>query len=165
MKNARQTLRQVVDWRATFWAGLLSGAISLALNMFLTQFMLGSPWIFIRMVASIVMGAAVLPPPSTFELPLFVVGLIVHLILSIGFAAILTTIIHRWGLLVGIVGGALFGVGLYGINFFLVSYFFPWFYILRNWMFALSHLVYGALAGGIYELLEVEEFVLVEDKE
>jgi hypothetical protein len=163
MQKQPKLMRQLLDWRATFWAGLISGVISLVLNMVLTQSQLGTPWVFVRMVASIVMGEAVLPPPASFDLPVFLVGLVVHLALSLIFAAVLTAIIHRWGIVVGFVGGALFGIALYGINFFTLSYFFPWFYSLRNWMIFYSHIAFGALAGGIYELLEVEEFVPVEE--
>ena len=162
MTTTRQRLRQVVDWRATFWAGFLGGLISLGTNMVLTHLNLGSPWIFLRMVASIVLGEGSLLPPSYSQFNIILVGIIVHLLLSGLFAALLTIIIHRWGLLVGILGGAAFGLALYTINFSLMSIFFPWFFPLQNWMFALSHVLFGALVGGIYEMLEVEIFVPAE---
>ncbi len=163
MTANRQRLRQVVDWRATFWAGLLGGLISLGTNMILTQINLGSPWVFVRMVASIITGEGALLSPTDNEISLLLIGVLLHLILSGVFAAWLTIMIHRWGLLVGIIGGATFGFALYTINFTLMSYFFPWFYPLQNWMFALSHVLFGALVGGIYELIEVEVFGPVEE--
>lgn len=46
------------------------------------------------------------------------VGVLVHLVLSLVYALLLAFIIHRWGLVVGIVGGALFGVAIYIINYY-----------------------------------------------
>jgi hypothetical protein len=156
-------MRQVVDWSAAIWAGVVSGIIFLLVNLGLTAYSLGSPWIVTRILASVVMGSSVLPPPTTFDATTFAVAIVVHMILSILFACLLAIIIHRWGLIVGIAGGALFGLALYGINFYTFSYFFPWFFPFRSWMMLLSHVFFGAAAGGVYETLEVEEFVPVED--
>jgi len=154
--------RQVVDWSAAIWAGIISGVLFLIANVVLSAIQLGSPWIIFRVLASVVLGSSVLPPPTTFTPLIFLVGLVTHLVLSVIFAGILAVIIHRWGLVVGIVGGAIFGLALYAINFYTFSYFFPWFFAFKSWMMLVSHLVFGAAAGGIYEALEVEEFVPVE---
>ena len=163
MAQTSTRLRQVVDWSAVRWAGLISGIVFLVLNMVLTGIAVGSPWIVPRILASVVMGSSILPPPASFDLVIFLVSLVVHLALSLIFAGILAIIIHRWGLIVGIIGGALFGLALYGINFYTMSYFFPWFFGFRSWMMIVSHIVFGMLAGGIYELLEEEEFVPVRE--
>jgi hypothetical protein len=63
-------------------------------------------------------------------------------------------------MLVSVLGGALFGLALYLINFFTFTTFFPWFYPARNWPFAAVHILFGAVAGGIYELLEKDVFVI-----
>lgn len=155
-------MRQVVDWSAAFWAGIISGTAFLLLNMLLTGLTVGSPWIYIRMTAAILMGDNALPPPATFDISVVIVGLLVHYFFSILFACLIAIIVYRWGLIVGILGGAALGLALYAINVYAVSYFFPWFYSLKSWMMLASHLVYGALAGGVYELLEEEEFVPVD---
>lgn len=144
------------------WAGIVSGAVFLAIAMTWTAVYVGSPWIMVRLVASVVMGAQALPPPATFDLTISIVALVVHLLLSIGFACLLAIIIHRWGMLVGIAGGALFGLALYVINFYTFTAFFPWFFPMRSWIMVVGHVAFGALAGGIYEALEVEEFVPAE---
>ena len=59
------------------------------------------------------------------------------------------------------VGGAMLGLALYAINFYSISFFFPWLFPLRSWIFMVAHIVFGAFAGVIYELLEVETFVSV----
>lgn len=162
MSSAKTKLRQVVDWRAAIWAGVASGFAFLLVNMLLTQIYLGSPWIIVRLAASVIMGQSVLPPPTTFETGIFLSALLVHFPLSLAFACVIAFVLHRWGMLVGILGGAAFGLALYCINFYTFSFFFPWFFPMRSWIMAVSHLIFGACAGGIYESLEVEKFVPVE---
>ncbi len=163
MSQTSTKMRQVVDWSAAVWAGLIAGTIFLLINMLLTSIYLGSPWVIVRLIASVLMGKGVLPPPATFDPAIFIVSLVVHIPLSILFSCLLAIILHRWGLFVGILGGALFGLALYLINFYTFSLVFPWFFPMRSWIMALSHIIFGALAGGIYEGLEVEEFVPAEE--
>jgi hypothetical protein len=154
--------RKVVDFRAVFWAGLVSGLVFLVVNMILSLLFLGTPWIFIRMVAALLLGQDVLPPPASFDPAIFIVALVIHLLLSLVFTTVLALMIHKWGLLVGIIGGAIFGLALYAINIYTFSFFFPWFFSLRSWIILLSHVFYGATAGGMYEALEVERFETVD---
>ncbi len=163
MGQPKPKMRQVVDWRAAIWAGIIAGIVFLLVNMILTDAYLGSPWVIVRLAASILMGTKVLPPPATFDAAIFSVALLVHLPLSIIFASLIAMVLHRWGMIVGILGGALFGLAFYFINFYTFSAIFPWFFPLRGWMMAFSHLAFGALAGGVYEALEVEKFVPVEE--
>ena len=100
----------------------------------------------------------------SFEWGIFIVGTLVSLALAMLLTFLITSITYRWGLIVGFLGGGLLGLAIYVINFYSISYFFPWFYPMRSWMMLVSHIIFGALAGGIYEMLEVEEFVPVERK-
>ena len=164
MANANTStlrLRQVVDWRAAIGAGVAAGLMFMLLQMALRGLLIdgGGLWVFPRYVAAMVMGEGVLPPPASFNLAAAVVSLIIHFILSILYALILAFIIHRWGMVVGIVGGALFGLALYAINYYTFSLLFPWFYSGRTWIDILAHLLFGMVAGGVYELLEQEVFV------
>jgi hypothetical protein len=90
------------------------------------------------------------------------ISLVINLILSIGYTFLIAFVFHKWGLLTGIIGGAIFGLGIYLVNFYTLSYFFPWFFALSSWPFVVSHILFGATAGGIYELLEVEEFETID---
>ena len=156
-------MQQVVDWSAAVWAGLLAGTVFLVLNLiFIPAFIGGNAWVIIRLMASIGMGEAVLAPPATFELDIFVVAILTHYALSVGFALLLAIITHRWGFITGILVGTAFGLALYTINFYTLTYFFPWFFVMRNNVFIVTHAIFGAVAGGFYEGLEVEEFVPVE---
>ncbi len=157
--SIRSNLRQVVDWGAAVSAGAISGAAFLVVNILLSAWVLQSPWFYVRLLASVVMGESVLPPPTTFEWPIFLVALVVHFFMSIVFACLIAISIYRWGVIVGLIGGALLGLTLYIINFYGASILFPWFFPLRSWMMLASHVVFGALAGSLYEILEVEKFV------
>jgi hypothetical protein len=157
-------MRQLVDWRAAIIAGIVAAIVFLLVQMVARAALTpGGFWVPLRYIASIVMGESVLPPPASFALAPVLVGLLVHFILSIIYALILAFIIHRWGLAVGIVGGAIFGLGLYAINYYTFSYLFPWFFPIRSWIDIASHVLFGAVAGGVYELLEREVFVPVEE--
>ncbi len=160
MSKTSTRLRQVMDWSAALWAGVIAGAIFLALNIFAVPlFVGGNAWIGLRYTASIALGQGALPPPATFDITVLIVALVTHFVLSIAFTLLLAFIIHRWGLIVGLAGGALFGLALYFISFYTLTFFFPWFFAIRSWPLIISYMIFGAAAGGIYESLEVEEFV------
>lgn len=160
MQRSQKQMHQVMDWAAAIAAGLVAGAVTLLLLLLAYPLATGgSPWTVLRFIAAIVLGNAVLPPPTTFHALTAVTGVIVHLILSIFYGVILALIIHRWGIIVGFFGGALFGVGLFLINLFAFTNLFEWFYPLRSWAFFLLHLFFGALAGGLYELWERDYYV------
>jgi hypothetical protein len=163
MSSRTPQIRQILDWVAAVWAGIISGALFLVVAAVLTAIYLGSPWVIPRMTASIILGPVALPPPATFQPGIIGAGIIVHLCLSVVFAYIISFTLHRWGIIVGIVGGAAFGLAFYFINFYTLSFFFPWFFPLRSWLLAVAHVVYGAMAGGTYEALEVEKFVAVDN--
>ncbi|NNE44308.1 MAG: hypothetical protein HKN12_08855 [Gemmatimonadetes bacterium] len=155
--------RQIVDWSAALWAGLGSGALFLVLLAWIVPAVEGgNAWVMLRAVAAVVLGPQVLAPPATYDPGVLGAALLVHFALSLTFSLVLAAIVHRWGLAVGILGGAVFGLMVYGINFYTFTALFPWFFALRTPTLVLAHVVFGAAAGGLYEALEVEEFVEVE---
>ena len=155
--------RQLVDWSASVWAGVWAGAIFLAANLVLVPLVVGgNAWVVLRLFGSILLGQDVLAPPATFHLPAVAAALLSHFALSIGFSMLIAFIVHRGGMITGILGGAVIGLALYLINFYTLTYFFPWFFALRGDVLLGTHVLFGALAGGIYEGLEVEEFVAEE---
>ncbi len=156
-------MKQIMDWKAALWAGLIASFIFLLLNIFLVPFLLGgNMWVIIRFFASIFLGESILAPPATYDFIALIVSVITNLILSELFTFLIAFVLHKYGLATGIIGGAVFGLAIYLVNFYSLSYFFPWFFILGSWPFVLSHILFGAVAGGVYELLEVEEFEPVE---
>jgi hypothetical protein len=154
----KTTLRQLVDWRAAFIAGIAAAIVFLLANMWLTSYFLGNPWVIVRLNAALIMGKSVLPPATGFDAAVLLSALAVHIPLSIAFACLIAFCLHRWGIVVGIVGGALFGLALYAIDFYTIATWFPWFTPMRSWIMAASHVLFGAVAGGVYEALEVERY-------
>lgn len=164
IKTTRPRLRQIVDWSAAVWAGLIAGSVLLILMILLIPPDYdGNGWMMIRYIASLVMGKGVLPPPMDFDPLTTIVALLVHFAVSLAAALVLAFITHRWGLITGILVGAAFGLGLYAINVYTLTYIFPWFFALNSLKFAILHVVFGALAGGIYEGIEVEMFEVIEE--
>lgn len=166
MSRKRSVLRQLVDWRAAAWSGLVAGTVFLAINWIAIPRMLGMDGgVMVRYFASTVLGAEVLDPQRDLSTAAVGAALGSHFVLSFAAAALLAIIIHRYGLVVGILGGALFGLALYVINIYTLTYFLPWFFALEGKPFMLAHVVFGAFAGGAYEALEVERFVDEEGRE
>jgi hypothetical protein len=147
-----------LDFSAAIWASFLAGAIFLMSLMLITGNWVGDSDFIWRMIAAIVQGEEALNPAVAVSGGTMTAALLIHFALSLFWGLIITLVIHRWGLLVGLAGGALLGFFIYGINFFSMSFFFPWFYPLRSSAWLIGHLIFGAIAGGIYELLEVDDY-------
>lgn len=146
-----------LDLSAALWAGLIAGTVFLVTMLLLSANVLGSSDLVYRMMAAILQGEGAMAPSTPVDGGLIGSALLVHYALSIAFGLVIAIVIHRWGLIVGLLGGAALGLALYTINFFSVSYFFPWFFPLRNWIWLLGHVLFGAAAGASYELLEIDE--------
>jgi uncharacterized membrane protein YagU involved in acid resistance len=135
-------------------AGFGAGLAALLANLLLSDLVLGEPGFILRMTASLLLGPDVIPVTEGNSTLTILVGLLIHFALSFVYAFLVVLLIHRWGLLIGLVGGALAGLALYVINIYALSYFFPWIYPVRNWMLLLTHMILGGLVGVIYELLD-----------
>ena len=159
MKSVRTRMRQLVDWSAAFWAGLISGVVTFILCLLFSGILIKSPWFYIRLVSSLIFGSRVLLAPAAFNLGYFLTGLALHMILAVLIAMLIAIIVHKYGILISVVGGAVIGLAVYTIGFYSFSYFFPWLIPFRSWMFMVEFIFYGAFAGGLYELIEVEVFV------
>lgn len=144
----------VLDWKSAMWAGLIAGAIFLLMEMVLiTLTGMGSPWGPPRMMAAMVLGQDVLPPPATFDFEIVMVAMMVHFALSIIYAFILGWIISRRHMAVSaaIGVGAAFGLFMYLVNFYgFAPVLFPWFTEARTWVSLVSHVIYGLVLGWSY---------------
>ena len=147
-----------IDWSAAFWAGLAAGTLFLLhLIVVMPRVVGGNAWVFLRYLASTTLGEGVLAPPATFDGGVLAAALLSHYAISIGFAFLIAIVLHRFGIIVGLLGGALFGLGLYAIDVYALTMFRPWLFALAGMPFAIAHVLFGAAAGSIYELLEEEE--------
>lgn len=156
-------MRQVMDWQAAVKAGLIAGLIAL-LVVAIPAAANGYPWSVFQWIAALVLGDEVLTQSTELTSLMLILGLLIHFTLSIIYTLILAFIIHRWGFWVGVFGGAVFGLALFVINYYTFTLLFPWFLVMRSWTVVIAHLVFGAVAGGVYEAMEVERFVPVESE-
>ena len=151
-----------IDWKASIWAGIIAGLgymmIAMALIMMIQHM---SPWGPPRMMAAMVMGKGVLPPPATFDLMIMMVAMMVHLVLSIILAIILGWAISRfsWVMAEAIVVGMIFGIIVYIVDFYVVTDagLFSWFAMNRSATILLSHAMFGAIAGGVYRAIAAHD--------
>ena len=160
MSPARPRIRQLVDWRAALLSGMVGAVVLMILEIYFTRSAVGSGWVFPRMLAAVVLGPKVLQPAEGFDAGVLAAALLVHLPLSIAFACLIAFVLHRWGLMIGVLGGAALGLCLYWINYGTVFNLVPWFAPMKSIWTMWAHVVFGAVCGGVYELLEQERYVL-----
>jgi uncharacterized membrane protein YagU involved in acid resistance len=150
----RRGTRTPIDWRAAVLAGVISGFIFLILELVMVPLFLGdSAWAPPRMIAAIVMGEGVLPPPGTFDLGVVLVAMLVHFPLSIIYAIVLAFVIARMSVGISLGVGAAFGLLLYLVNFYGFTALFPWFAMARNWVQIFAHVTFGVVAAWAYKSL------------
>jgi hypothetical protein len=146
----------IISFRAAIIAGLTGGLAFLVFELLMVPLALGgSMWDPVRMIAAIAMGPGVLPPPSTFDFGVFLVAAAMHFALSVAFAIGLAALITWAGIRRATAAGIAFGLGLYLINFYGFTALYPWFEDARNWVSAIAHMVFGAVAGRAYVALLV----------
>jgi len=146
------SIKNNLAWRAVPFAGLVGGTAFLLTILGLSSLWLGvNGSVLVTYFASLLMGQDVLIDQG---IGVLVVGVIVHYVLSLVFALIIAIVVHRWGLMVGILGGAILGLSLYGINLYTMTVWFPWFYAINSSLLLVGHVIYGAVTGGVYELLD-----------
>ncbi|MFP4323912.1 MAG: hypothetical protein ACLFTK_15765 [Anaerolineales bacterium] len=145
-------IQKNVSWRAIPVAGLLAGTVFLLTNLLLSWLVFDiQPGLFLRYVASLALGSDVL---TTSGEGAWIAGLGVHYALSLLFALVIAIVIHRWGLWVGIIGGGVLGLAIYAINLYTMTLLFDWFFAINSTVLAASHALFGAVAGGTYELFD-----------
>lgn len=102
-----------------------------------------------RLTAALLMGTAVLPPPSTARWDILLVATLIHFALSIAYALIPAQLAGRLRTGPALLAGALYGLLIYGVNLYGLTLLFPWFALARDWIALAAHLVFGlALAAG-----------------
>lgn len=144
--------KRIEDWRAAVLSGLIGGLVFMILEMAMVPLFLGgSAWGPPRMIAAIVMGNEVLPPPATFDMGIVMVAMLVHFPLSIIYAIAAAIIFDRVSPLPSVIIGAVLGLLVYVINFYGFTAVFPWFAEARNWVSIFAHIVFGVAVAASYE--------------
>lgn len=145
-----------LDIRAAIWAGLIAGAVFMMLEMMLVGTIGGgSPWAPPRMIAAMVLGEGVLPPPAPFDWGVMITAMMIHLVLSIILAVVFGWVVSRWhlGLGASIGLGLVFGLLIYVVNFYGMTAVFPWFAMARNGISIFAHAMFGLVLGWAYHLV------------
>ena len=146
------SIHRHVTWHAVLISALVAGTLFLLVDLLLAPSVLQvNATLMLRYFASLVMGSSVLTGTGT---EILVVGVLVHYLLSFLFALVIAIVVHRWGLLVGIIGGAVLGLAFYAINLYTLTLFFQWFFAINSTVIIVSHVVFGAVAGGVYEMFD-----------
>lgn len=155
MTAPRDELHAFTDWSAGAWAGLIAGLVFVMLEMGMVWLFMGeSPWAPPHMIAAMALGQDVLPPPGTyapFDLKIMVTAMMIHIPLSVVYGLLVGWLIHRFDWLGGVLIGALFGIAIYIVNFYLIApVMFPWFQMAQNWISVFAHAMFGVVAGAAY---------------
>lgn len=149
-------MSKALDWKAAVWAGIIAGVGFLMLEMALVALVHGmSPWGPPRMMAAMVMGEGVLPPPATFDIGIVMVAMMIHVPLAIIYGIILGWVISKWelGLGASVVAGPVFGLVIYFVNFYGFTAIWPWFAMARNLISIFAHVMFGLVLGWAYHAI------------
>tara|TARA_R110002051_G_scaffold75692_2_gene137608 strand:- start:1489 stop:1965 length:477 start_codon:yes stop_codon:yes gene_type:complete len=143
------------DLKSGALAGIIAAAVFMMMEMEMGLVAMAgqSPWGPPRMIAAIVMGEGVLPPPSSFDLMILMAAMAVHFMLSIVIGVVFAMGVRRPGLPMALMAGAAVGLGLYVVNFYGFTVIFPWFAMARNAISIVSHLAFGMVLGLSYRVL------------
>ena len=160
-------MARTLDWKAAIWAGIIAGVVFMMLEMVLVATVGGgSPWGPPRMIAGMVMGEAVLPPPATFDGGILLVAMMIHFVLSIVFAIILGWVISNWqlSLAASIVAGLVFGLLIYFVDFYVFTAIWPWFAMARNLISIFAHAMFGLVLGWAYHAIAAKPVEVAEQR-
>lgn len=154
-----------LSWKAAIWSGVLAGIVFIMLEMVLVATLMGqSPWGPPRMMAAMVMGEGVLPPPATFDIGIMMVAMMIHVPLAIIYGITLGWAISNWrlGLVSSIFFGAAFGLLIYFVNFYGFTAIWPWFAMARNLISMVAHAMFGLVLGWVYHSIAKAESAVDE---
>lgn len=104
-------------------AGVLAGLVFAIFEMVMAAVMMGPQAFFmpLRMISGIVLGEAALDPGYSL-LVAGVVGVIVHLVLSVAFAAVLAAAVKTVKSAgTALAAGVIFGIALWIVNFYVLA--------------------------------------------
>jgi hypothetical protein len=156
MADPRVGYRQVFDTRAALIAGLIATATFALVMVGLDLRTLNAPWFSIRSAASLLTGAGAFENAAAFDASVVPIGLAVYLVVGLALAFVIALLLHRFGLVMGIIGGAILGFSSYVLLYYVLA---RWLNVhdlstLTRWPLEVGHVIFGAIAGGVYEWLE-----------
>lgn len=152
--------RRTTDWPAAVVAGLAAGAVLMVLDVLWSVVVeRGGPWRTSHMIAPIFTGEnAAQLSEFRFSWGVVAIALGVHYVVGMLFGLVLGAIMTPMHFddspAKSTAIGAVFGLGLYLVNFYGVASLFPWLADMRGWATLAAHLVFGVVAALLYRRLE-----------
>jgi hypothetical protein len=134
-------------------AGILATLVQLLLWLAFTGDFPALLFRDVRLTAALLLGSSILPPPATFDMTAMLVATLIHFVLSIAYAAMLTALTVRLGTMAALMAGVGFGLALYVVNLYGFTLVFPWFAQARGWIAVIAHIVFGLSAVLAYRSL------------
>jgi hypothetical protein len=145
---------QPLSGKGIFWSGLVAGIIFMMLEMVMVMAFLGnSPWGPPRMIAAMVLGRDVLPPPATFSFAVMMVAMMIHFMLSWVYAFFFAWVFGGIKVATAIMIGAALGFVIYLVNFYGFTAIWPWFADARNWVSIFAHVMFGITLAWTYQVI------------
>jgi uncharacterized membrane protein YagU involved in acid resistance len=147
-----------LNWRAAIAAGMVAGIVATGVQIAFWWLFLDDalPWNLYRdarLTAAMLLGPEVLPPPSTLDWTVMAVATFIHFMLSIAYSLVLACLICRLGMMLSLAMGLIYGLGIYVVNMYGVTFIFPWFSEVRDWITIVTHAVFGLSLAGTYKIL------------
>ena len=133
-------------------AGIAAGAVQMVLWSIFTDAMPAILYRDSRFAAAIVLGRVVLPPPASFDVQIMLIAAVVHFALAIVYARLLACLIADLRMSMSLLVGAAFGLCVYALNMYGFTAVFPWFASSRDWITAVTHLVFGVVLAAVYRI-------------
>lgn len=134
-------------------AGILATLVQLLLWLAFTDDLPALLFRDARLTAALLLGSSILPPPATFDMAAMLIAALIHFVLSVAYAAMLTALTVRLGTLAALMAGVGFGLALYVVNLYGFTLVFPWFAQTRGWITMIAHIVFGLSAVLAYRSL------------
>jgi hypothetical protein len=104
----------------------------------------------LQRIAAILMGPDAAPPPAEFSFTVFGMAMIIHFALAMAFGRLVSVLVWRRAAGPGVLVGALVGLALYLVNFWLLApVAFPWFADSIRAVTMVDHLLFGAVAAAV----------------
>lgn len=154
LQATTHTVRGGTFWKYAVLAGLIGGAVFMIAEMLLVMLTGQSPWGPPRMIAAMVLGGDVLPPPASFDLGVVMTAMLVHFLLSAVYGIIIGWIARLVTPGRALLVGAAIGLAIYLVNFYgIASVVFEWFSMARNWVSITAHLIFGLVTAWAFVAL------------
>lgn len=154
MQSEADRTRDRNFWKHAVLAGVIGGAVFMVAEMLMVMLIGQSPWAPPRMIAAMLLGTDVLPPPANFNLGVMMTAMMVHFLLSIVYGVVIGWVVSGMGSGRAALTGAAIGLAIYLINFYgVASVVFEWFAMARNWVSFVTHVLFGLVTAWAYVAL------------